>query len=359
MTRNRKWNRFVFTLFLALLFGVVPRYFRKDHATDSSKNYGQVNYHGSKDEILSAFFQNLRSMLRADWGSRGYCNNVLEFADWPICGDGIRPHDIRIYSFGIADDYDFEAAAGLHGFPVYAFDPTRNYPQKLAKNVNFFNCGLRGELSKNWSHSIYGDTVGGLLSLPEILKLTNLKDTEKLILKLDCEGCEWEAFSLLKKHPNILNRVLQVNIEMHFTTSLRVNNYEIIERMKETYILLSKCGFVPWFIFPQGGSRSDRNHLKLVLENGFPENICCYEIGFIRNPAPNITRNDVVTPRRKIKRPESVWKWGQIWGNSGIEYIKHSELSKGGRGLSIIKSLPSTHGSVDRKENTCSSPSMF
>lgn len=41
-------------------------------------------------ETLGIFFKNLKMMLRGDWGERGYCNSILEFADWPLCGDGIE-----------------------------------------------------------------------------------------------------------------------------------------------------------------------------------------------------------------------------------------------------------------------------
>lgn len=338
---------------LALFFQVIQSRFRNDPVYVSEKLETLGEDVDSHDEILSSFFGNLRSMLHGEWGGRGYCNKILEFGDWPICGDGLQPYGIPIYSFGIADDYDFEAAAGLYGFQVYAFDPTRNYPHDLAKNVNFFNCGLRGEVSKNWSHSSYGDAVGTLLSLPQILKQTNLNQTQKFILKLDCEGCEWEALSMLKKYPKIFNKILQVNIEMHFTSSLRVDSAEVLEHMKETYDLLLKYGFIPWFIFPQGGSRADRNHLGKVLENGFPGNICCFEIGFLRNPVAVIVRKDIVSPRRKLKRPESLWKWGQVWGKAGIEYVSHSELSKGGRGLSVTKNIPLRWNSRERRENTC------
>ena len=95
------------------------------------------------EQELRAAFGNLESMLKGNWGRvRGLCDRVIETADWPICGDqliNVSGDDLVVYGFGIADDYDFEAACGLRGMDVYAFDPTRNYPSQLSPNVTFFN----------------------------------------------------------------------------------------------------------------------------------------------------------------------------------------------------------------------------
>jgi len=118
------------------------------------------------------------------------------------------------------------------------------------------------------------------------------------------------------------------------------------------YKLLVKNGFVPWYIFPQGGSRLDRIHLAKIVENGFPTNLCCFEIGFLRNPTSELKRKNLIGKGRVLTRPESLWKWGQVWGNDVIECVKHSELSKGGRGLSLIKSPPLLRD-AKLKSNSC------
>ena len=341
---------FVLLLRICLLKNLPENYERNKSDVVRTPRNGSARL---QDEDLSSFFTNLKSMLKGKWGVRGYCNNILEFADWPVCGDNLDPSSVSIYSFGIADDYDFEASSGLGGFSVFAFDPTRNYPRSLAKNVKFFSCGLRGERNEEWSHHHYGDTVGELLTLTQIFQATNLRVTKKIILKMDCEGCEWEALSFLAGHPNILSRIIQINIEMHFTTALRVNNTAAISHMKIVYKLLLNHGFVPWYIFPQGGSRSDRSHLWKIIENGFPQNLCCFEIGFLRNPARRLVRKNLVSVKRVLPRPESRWKWGQVWGKNDIEYVKHSELSEDGRGLSVMKSLPLKQDTEGKRKESC------
>lgn len=295
----------------------------------------------AQQEVLISFFKNLELMLAGEWGTRGYCNSIYQFGDWPLCGDDVQPGEVPVFSFGIADDYDFEAAAGLAGFQVYAFDPTRSYPYKLSKNVNFYGCGLRGVVAKNWSHSSYGDTVGELFSLPEILENVGIVETQNFILKLDCEGCEWEALSMLSNFPPIFERIKQINIEMHFTKSLRVDDVQVLKHIANTYQSLRKFGFVPWYMFPQGGSKRDRYHLEEILHLGFPKNLCCFEVGFLKNPLSKLSRKNILAKKRVLPRENSIWKWGQIWGHESIEHVSHYELSKNGRGQSIIKNNPS------------------
>ena len=157
---------------------------------------------------------------------------------------------------------------------------------------------------------------------------------------------------MLESHPNVFSRILQINIEMHFTSSLCVDNPITVSHMKTTYNLLVKNGFVPSYIFPQGGSGLDRIHLAKIVENGFPTNLCCFEIGFSRNPTSELKRKNLIGNGRVLTRPESRWKWGQVWGNNVIENVKHSELSKGGRGLSLIKSPPLLRDS-ELKTDSC------
>ena len=331
LKRKKNATLKVFAILLALVLVC-----SKIHSYYSPARVGRVREDNLNAETLGIFFKNLKMMLGGDWGERGYCNLILELADWPLCGDGIEVGEIPIYSFGIADDYDFEAGAGFLGFRVFAFDPTRSYPGNLSENVTFFNQGLRGSVSKSWSHPLYGETHGELFTLPEILKKTHLKKNQKFILKLDCEGCEWSALSLLKHYPEITRRIQQINIEMHFTTSLRVDSLDSHHEIVDTYNLLQKLGFVPWYIFPQGGSRRDRKHTEWILGYGFPQNLCCFEIGFIRNPVRQLRRKNILKHPRIMRRPESFWKWGQLWGSDGVEYISHSELSTKGRGLTVL-----------------------
>ena len=52
-------------------------------------------------------------------GVLGKYANFLVINDWPICEDELDQSNVSIYSFGFADDYDFEASAGLAEFSVY------------------------------------------------------------------------------------------------------------------------------------------------------------------------------------------------------------------------------------------------
>lgn len=280
-------------------------------------------------------------MLKGEWGkTRGLCDEILQTADWPICGDqlvSVGHSKAIVYGFGIADDYDFEAACGMHGMKVYGFDPTRKYKTELAPNVTFLNWGLGP--NKPWSHRTYGDIVGKMFELEEIMD--SLGHSKVDVLKLDCEGCEWEALGRRRKRGNyLLDSVGQINIEMHFTKSLRVDNSLTVKYMAETFKALRRANFVPWYIFPQGGSRNDRKHLPVIKHFGFPTNLCCFELGFIKTPAAFLTRSPLLKRQRSLVRPASYYKWGQVWSNGYVEHVSHSELSRLGRGLTNTRVSP-------------------
>lgn len=334
--KKRKRTALYILLVAVLIIAVVLIFQRKQNSEPELKT-------DIVDKVkLRLFFGKLKSMLKGDWGSsneQAFCNLILKTADWPLCGDGIQISESIIYSFGIADNYDFEAQSGKFGFQVKAFDPTRNYPKELADNVTFFSWGLRGDMVKQWSHHAYGDTLGQLLTFPDILERSGHDSSANIILKIDCEGCEWEGLSLLHKYPDILEKIQQINIEFHFTTTLRVNSSSDLLHIESVHEILADQGFLPWYIFPQGGSKSDRVHLDIIRELGFPNNICCFEVGFLRKPTQVLNRPNISPNQIKLSRQESLWKWGQIWGNDGIEYIDHKMLSKSAS-LTKIKRAP-------------------
>ena len=81
--------------------------------------------------------------------------------------------------------------------------------------------------------------------------------------------------------------------------------------------------------------------------------LCCFEMGFLRNPTSELKRKNLIGKGRVLTRPESRWKWGQVWGKNYVEYVKHSELSKGGRGLSVRKSLPLKQDVEGKRKKSC------
>lgn len=61
------------------------------------------------------------------------------------------------------------------------------------------------------------------------------------------EGCEWTALDhLARRHPNLLGRVRQLNIELHFGMNLGTATADDMDKVLSTIQLLDQHGFRPW-----------------------------------------------------------------------------------------------------------------
>jgi hypothetical protein len=112
-------------------------------------------------------------------------------------------HDCLAYTFGIANEWDFEDYAGGDlECEVHAFDPTTSYKaiheQHQVPNVQFHYQGLasptgtaaHGDASKGFG---YGALGGEMKTLGELWhELGHAAQNRPIsLLKIDCEGCEW------------------------------------------------------------------------------------------------------------------------------------------------------------------------
>ena len=100
-----------------------------------------------------------------------------------------------IYSFGIDKNTEWESkAANLFGCDVHAFDPTSDFPERIAPGVMFHKLGLQGVgTNVSATHSVEYDAIdpSRLRTLGEIVRSLGHEGRIIDVLKLDCEGCEY------------------------------------------------------------------------------------------------------------------------------------------------------------------------
>jgi hypothetical protein len=111
----------------------------------------------------------------------------------------------RVISVGVGKNMIFDEGMALLGASVWLYDHTvrPKIKKKFQSKLFFSPIGIRGE-----------QKVLDCLTLSEILaRSKNSKSYNQTILKIDCEGAEWDVF--LNTPIDILAEIDQINIELH------------------------------------------------------------------------------------------------------------------------------------------------
>ena len=152
------------------------------------------------------------------WNKKGGSTDGERYLCMDNFFEDIRKDKCIIYSFGISDNYVFEAEMGSIGCTVHAYDPTVDLPSSPAKNVFFHKMGLshfKGNMEMRANH------LGNHLTEP--LPVTTLNDVinsnghlEKEItyLKVDIESSEIKAIPQWIQS-GVLQNVRQIGLELH------------------------------------------------------------------------------------------------------------------------------------------------
>ena len=129
-----------------------------------------------------------------------------------------------LLSFGIANDVRFEMEMAIKGRRCFMYDHTiDDLPHRHDKFV-FFKKGICGD----------GHRTDDLLSLGECLG--SLPCSERLLLKMDVEGAEWDVFSTASDE--VLSRFDQIVGEFHWL--LELGNERFRTRFCEAMTRLNK-----------------------------------------------------------------------------------------------------------------------
>ena len=202
----------------------------------------------------------------------------------------ITPNDCLVFTLGIADQWTFEDWIGQQGCEVHAFDPTIAYLDRhlahKSDNVIFHYEGLKGNSStvSAESHvSSYGKLGGEFYTLNELWK--KYGNNRKInMIKIDCEGCEWESFvDAARFYPEALENTCTIVIEVHVVKSLQMRTIKQLIQMSEFWrLFIEVLGFRLWYLHKNPGGPVDRVVNPILIQLGLEPDICCYEIALYR-----------------------------------------------------------------------------
>jgi len=219
------------------------------------------------------------------------------YGDWPVCNDWL-PKGCTVYDFGIANEWAFsDSMATQHGCAVHSFDPSNGHlKQHYAhhqKNVSFHFLGLSGgeddAPAATWNDTSdlgYGAVIGPLQRLDRIM--ATLGHSAVDVLKIDCEGCEWESLAgVARAAPEALSCVHVLLIELHFAKRFGGGNSSLTNAAEISQHFRSN-GWKTWFAVQRDWG-ADQMDQELSGWKEVGGDSCCYNVGFV-NPHFDATK---------------------------------------------------------------------
>lgn len=216
-------------------------------------------------------------------------------APWGLCLDFVPKAngECLVYSFGIRDIYSAELLYGRQGCEVHAFDCTVNYREQLGPNVTFHPWCLGSDSSElkldgKMERSMYSAQNGTFMDLPSIIKHLGHELSELTILKMDCEGCEWEGLDMLSQTmPEFYSRIRMFLVEMHFVTNLQPGTEERSEELVTISRVMDNLHDLRTFGFRINSDLSTERfnnpiYYDELYDSGLFVGACCYEFSMVR-----------------------------------------------------------------------------
>lgn len=206
------------------------------------------------------------------------------------------PEPCLIVTIGIGNQWLLEDTLANAGCVVHAFDPTIGLHSAHAIHAHarareyFYFLGL-GEPStaSATNGSKLGDGYGKvntsrLLPLDRLLDVATIGRTHAAVdvLKIDCEGCEWEAFERIARlQPSLLSSVRVLLLELHLLPELGLQEGAQLTRL--LHHLVHDHGFELYRRTFNAGFREHRNRVPAeLISAGLPGFPCCVELHLVR-----------------------------------------------------------------------------
>lgn len=211
------------------------------------------------------------------------CPHIQTAGEWKICWPPVEAAIARgeclVYSFGVARYDKFTAHMAAAGCKVFAFDPAANHPRRWMDNVTFYHYGLttapKGQVDETAFEGAYGSTSGGKYkSYSEIqAEVGHSASTPITVMKIDCEGCEFELFSQFDS-----TSVEQILTEFHFSDTLR---FDLPKAALTGKVLQTLGGYRSFHFSKNPGYPADRHVDPTFVRAGMAQASCCREAGLI------------------------------------------------------------------------------
>ena len=122
---------------------------------------------------------------------------------------------VKVISIGVGNNIIFDEEIAKLGATVWAYDHTvaPKIKRKFKNKIHYYPYGIKGE-----------KFIPNCKSLSEILNLSNNSDFfSKTILKMDCEGVEWDVFS--HNSMKTLSKFDQIIVELHDLEKIRFDKF--------------------------------------------------------------------------------------------------------------------------------------
>mmetsp|Transcript_22776 Transcript_22776/g.37737 ORF Transcript_22776/g.37737 Transcript_22776/m.37737 type:complete len:382 (+) Transcript_22776:112-1257(+) len=215
---------------------------------------------------------------------------------WSVCLDNfhLASPECVIYSIGISVRPYFDVSASALGCEIHMYDHTvsrvASVLSRMHRRLHFHHVGLTGKLLP----------TPNLITLPEMAERNGHQWID--VLKIDCDGCEWQVFHLLtKSHPNFLNRVGQLLVEVHagsefdpdFSIS-RLSDFAEHVIKKHGFVVVERHLNVNNF---GGAGHSFRRWLPRSLKSSANQNAtthACWELVFLRPTPASLHRRPIL-----------------------------------------------------------------
>lgn len=183
-----------------------------------------------------------------------------------------------VYSFGIAQQWEFDDGMADAGCEVHSFDPTGSSMEAHARHthntgrVHFHPWGLSSEAAggcgarsraaggpqlsrleaRRFVGGTYGNLTGPLYSLDRIVRKLGHTGRRIAVLKVDCEGCEWDAFHhLASRAPQTLAMVDAIYLELHLALQMSAAE-DLVKWATMHHLLFETEGFRLWWLHANG-----------------------------------------------------------------------------------------------------------
>jgi hypothetical protein len=215
---------------------------------------------------------------------------------WGLCKDYVvddskQPNNrCIIYSIGVREIYTAELLYGRAGCEVHAFDCTINHPQQLGPNVTFHPWCLGTDSSELKLDGGPKRDDNGLKfkQLPAIINELGHQNEELTMLKMDCEGCEWDALDSLQiQMPTFFSRIRMMYLELHYVSNNKVGSVERAKEMSTMTRVTRTFGNFSTFGYSINSDVSlerfnNPMFFRELYDVGLFFGTCCFEFSMVR-----------------------------------------------------------------------------